>query len=403
MVVPFSPPDINEDDIALVCEALRSGWITTGPKTKEFERMLSEYCGTNRAVALNSATACLELTLRVLGIGRGDEVIVTAYTYTASASVIEHVGATPVIIDIDEDNFFISVDNIEKAITDKTKAIIAVDYAGVPVDYKPIFDVVNKHKDKFAPANDIQKAMGRIAVIADAAHSLGAKRDGKMSGNLADFTSFSFHAVKNLTTAEGGGATWKTIDGIDDEWIYKQFMLLSLHGQDKDALAKTQKGSWRYDIKIPGYKCNMTDMAAGLGISQLKRYGSLLERRHEIVETYNKAFENIACVKPLMHTTEEYDSSCHLYIVRIDGISEADRDDIIMQMAEKDVVTNVHYIPLPMHTAYKNMGFDIKDFPNAYNQYKNQISLPLYSILTPEAQQYVIDSFIEVLKGKGLC
>ena len=395
MLVPFSPPDISEAEVKLVCEALTSGWITTGPKTKEFEKRISEYCGTKKTACLNSATACLETTLRVLGIGQGDEVITTAYTYTASASVIEHVGAKVVLVDTED--FFISPEKVKKAINKRTKAIIAVDIAGVPVDPLPLYKVIDEAKGLFCPASFIQIAMGRIALIADAAHSLGAKRGDRRTGTLCDFTCFSFHAVKNLTTAEGGAVTWKSIHGIDDEEIYKQYMLYSLHGQDKDALTKSKKGQWRYDILIPGYKCNMTDIMAAIGIAQLERYEEMLRKRRELTDNYDKAFKDFELIEPLSHVTKDYVSSCHLYILRVKGIDEIKRDEIIEKMAVMDISVNVHYAPLPMMTAYKNMGFDIKDFPVAYKMYENEITLPLFSAMTKQMQDYVIKSFIEVV------
>lgn len=342
MVVPFSPPDIGEAEVKLVCEALTSGWITTGPKTKEFENKISEYCGTKKTACLNSATACLETTLRVLGIGRSDEVITTAYTYTASASVIEHVGATPVLVDVDKDSFFISPSKVKEAITKKTKAIIAVDLAGVPVDAAPFYKLIDECRDSFKPNSYLQKAMGRIALIADGAHSIGASRDGVRAGGICDFTCFSFHAVKNLTTAEGGAVTWKSIDAIEDEYIYNQYMLYSLHGQNKDALAKTKKGKWRYDILVPGYKCNMTDITAAMGLVQLDRYADMLNKRQALAEKYNRAFEDNGYIDPLVHMTDEYTSSFHLYIVRIKGIDEEKRDEIIDEMANRDIALNVH-------------------------------------------------------------
>lgn len=396
MVVPFSPPDMSEAEVKLVSEALMSGWITTGPKTKELEKRLSEYCGTSRTACLNSATACLETTLRVLGIGVGDEVITSAYTYTASASVIEHVGAKPVLVDVDKDDFLISAKNVRKAVTERTKAIIVVDYAGVPVNPQPFYDIIEDNKSLFRPTTDLQKAMGRMALIADAAHSIGGRMGEAMTGGLCDFTCFSFHAVKNLTTGEGGAVTWKTFDGVDNDEIYKQYMLYSLHGQNKDALAKTQKGKWRYDIIVPGYKCNMTDIMAGIGLAQLDRYEGMLDRRKALVKRYDEALCDERFM-PLKHITEDYISSCHLYPVRIKGITEEQRDEIIDELAQRDIAVNVHYIPLPMMTAYKNMGYDIKDFPNAFNQYVNEITLPLYSTLSDEAQEYVIKNFIEVV------
>lgn len=397
MVVPFSPPDISRQDIDLVVNALTSGWITTGPKTKEFENKISDFCGTRKTVCLNSATACLETTLRIMGIGKGDEVITTAYTYTASASVIEHVGATPVLVDVDKDSFFMSPENVAKAITGKTKAIIPVDFAGVPVDPAPLYKVIEEKKHLFKSTSPMQDAFGRIVIICDAAHSLGASRNGVKTGGLCDFTCFSFHAVKNLTTAEGGAVTWRHNANIDDDELYRQYMLYSLHGQSKDALAKSQKGKWKYDIVIPGYKCNMTDVAAALGLSQLARYEDILKRRREIMEKYEVAFKDMGNVEMLSHHTDEYESSYHLGIVRIKGINEDKRDKLIEEISRYDVSVNVHYMPLPMMTAYKNMGFNIKDYPSAFNMYQNEITLPVFSTMTEEMQDYVIEIFRKVV------
>lgn len=397
MVVPFSPPDISRQDIDLVVNALTSGWITTGPKTKEFENKISDFCCTRKTVCLNSATACLETTLRIMGIGKGDEVITTAYTYTASASVIEHVGATPVLVDVDKDSFFMSPENVAKAITDKTKAIIPVDFAGVPVDPAPLYKVIEEKKHLFKSSSPMQDAFGRIVIICDAAHSLGASRNGVKTGGLCDFTCFSFHAVKNLTTAEGGAVTWRQNANIDDDELYKQYMLYSLHGQSKDALAKSQKGKWKYDIVIPGYKCNMTDVAAALGLSQLARYEDILKRRREIMEKYEVAFKDMENVEMLSHHTDEYESSYHLGVVRIKGIDEDKRDKLIEEISRYDVSVNVHYMPLPMMTAYKNMGFNIKDYPSAFNMYQNEITLPVFSTMTEEMQDYVIEIFRKVV------
>lgn len=397
MVVPFSPPDISRQDIELVTDALTSGWITTGPKTKEFENKISDFCGTRKTVCLNSATACLETTLRIMGIGKGDEVITTAYTYTASASVIEHVGATPVLVDVDRDSFFMSPENAAKAITDKTKAIIPVDFAGVPVDPAPLYKAIEEKKYLFKGSSPMQNAFGRIVIICDAAHSLGASRNGVKTGGLCDFTCFSFHAVKNLTTAEGGAVTWKHKANIDDDELYRQYMLYSLHGQSKDALAKSQKGKWKYDIVIPGYKCNMTDVAAALGLSQLVRYEDILKRRREIIQKYEEAFKDMENVEVLSHCTDEYESSYHLGVVRIKGIDEDKRDKLIEEISRYDVSVNVHYMPLPMMTAYKNMGFNIKDYPNAFNMYQNEITLPVFSTMTTEMQDYVIEIFRKVV------
>lgn len=399
MNIPFSPPDITQAEINSVVETLKSGWITTGPKTKEFEKKISEYIGNNKTACLSSATASMEMTLRLLGIGEGDEVIVPAYTYTASCSVICHVGATPVMVDIQEDNPEMNYQLMDNAITDRTKAIIAVDLAGIICDYDKIYEIVERNKDKFR-ANEgslLQSVLGRIAVIADSSHGFGATRNGKKSGTFADFTCFSFHAVKNLTTAEGGAVTWQSIEGIDDEWIYKQYMNLSLHGQTKDALNKAQAGSWEYDIVFPAYKCNMTDIQASIGLEQLKRYPQLLARRQEIIAKYNDAF-SVANVKLLNHSDEEHCSSGHLYFIRPNGISEEQRNQIIVKLAERGISSNVHYKPLPMLTAYKNMGFDIKDYPCSHGFYKNEITLPLYSKLTDEQVDYIIDGVKSVLK-----
>lgn len=404
MKIPFSPPDIGQDEIEQVVEAMRSGWITTGPKTKELERQVAAFCHAPRAVCLNSATAALELTLHQLGIGPGDEVITSAYTYTASASVVCHVGAKLVLVDCQQDSYEMDYDALERAVTSKTKAIIPVDIGGVICDYDRIFQIVQKKRSLFVPSdNPIQQALGRVAVVADSAHGFGASRHGKMSGEIADFTAFSFHAVKNFTTAEGGAVVWRTLDGIDNEEIYRQYMLLSLHGQSKDALAKTQLGAWEYDIVIPGYKCNMTDIMAGIGLAQMKRYPGLLARRREIITRYNKALEALP-VTVLQHYGEDFASSGHLYLVRLNGKDEAYRNDLIVQMAELEVATNVHYKPLPMHTAYRNLGFSIEDYPNAYQMYHNEVTLPLHTCLTDEQVEYVLDSFIKVLgAGEAHC
>ena len=394
MKILFSPPDITEEEVAEVADTLRSGWITTGPKTKEFEKRIAEYCEVNRAVCLNSQTACAEMALRVLGIGEGDEVIVPAYTYTASASVVCHVGAKLVLVDVRKDSLEMDYDAVEEAITPATKAIIPVDLGGVPCDYDRIFSIVEAKKGLFTPNNDIQRAMGRIAVCADPAHAFGAERHGKKVGSIADFSSFSFHAVKNLTTAEGGALTWKSIEGIDDEDIYKKIQLYSLHGQNKDALAITKLGSWEYDIVGTWYKCNMTDIMAAIGLVQLRRYPAMLARRREIIERYDAAFRPLG-VETLNHFDDEHVSSGHLYITRISWADDEKRREIIVKMAEKGVACNVHYKPLPMMTAYKNMGFDIKDYPNAYNRYVNEITLPLHTCLTDEEVEYVIAGFKE--------
>lgn len=394
-MISFSPPDISESEIELVAEALRSGWITTGPKTKQFEKEIAEYCKTSKAVALNSQTACAEMTLRLLGIGEGDEVIVPAYTYTASASIVCHVGAKLVLCDVAEDGFEMDYDKMASLITPKTKAIIPVDLAGIVCDYDKIFEVVNSKKDMFTPNNEIQKAMGRIAVCADGAHSFGATKDGKPAGSIADFTSFSFHAVKNLTTAEGGAVAWRDIEGIDNEDIYKQYMLLSLHGQSKDALAKTKLGAWEYDIVAPNFKCNMTDVHAAIGLAQLARYKEILAKREKFIKMYDEGLKDLG-VKVLNHYSENHASSGHLYLCNLTGKDEAYRNQFIEKMAEMGVATNVHYKPLPLLTAYKNLGFDIKDFPNAYDRYHNEVSLPLNTKMTEEDVLYVIECFKEI-------
>lgn len=398
MNIPFSPPDVGEEEIKEVVEALKSGWITTGPKTKLFEQKISELCNTEKTVALNSSTAAMEMTLRLLGIGAGDEVITTAYTYTASCSVICHVGATPVLVDIQEDNFEMDYDKLEKAITEKTKAIIPVDLGGVMCDYEKIQEVVENKKTLFKPNNEIQEKMGRIAIIADSSHAIGATRKGKKAGEYADFTCFSFHAVKNLTTAEGGAVTWKKNEKLDDEEIYHRFQILSLHGQTKDALHKNKLGAWEYDILEPAYKCNMTDIMAGIGLAQIKRYPGMLKRRQAIIKKYEEKLKGHQ-VKTLNHndTATNSISSGHLFIVRINGIDVETRNEIIVKMAERGIATNVHYKPLPMLTAYKNLGFDIKDYPNSFNFYKGEITLPLYTLLTDEQVEYIIDNFVEIL------
>ena len=394
--VPFSPPDITESEVNLVSEALRSGWITTGPKTKEFERLIAMCCQTDQAVCLNSATACMELILRVLDVGPGDEVITSAYTYTATASVTCHVGAKVVMVDTAPDSFEMDYDKLADAITEKTKVVLPVDLAGVVCDYDKIFAAVESKKHLFSPVNDIQKAYGRVIVLADAAHAFGAKWHGKMCGEIADFTSFSFHAVKNLTTAEGGALTWRNHDGVDNESLYKQFQLLSLHGQNKDALAKTRLGAWEYDIVAPYYKCNMTDVMAGIGLAQLKRYPEMLYRRRQIIERYNEGLRGCD-VQVLDHFGDDHSSSGHLYLVRLLGEDVEYRNAVIERMAERGIACNVHYKPLPMMTAYKNLGFDIVDYPNAYNQYHNEITLPLHTSLTNEDVEYVISNFVDII------
>ncbi len=398
MNIPFSPPDISEAEIAEVADALRSGWITTGPKTKLLEKKVAEWVGTPKCVCLNSQTACAEVSLRILGIGEGDEVITTAYTYTASASVIDHVGAKIVMVDCQKDSLEMDYEALEAAITEKTKAIIPVDLAGIPCDYDRIFDIVERKKAIFQPANEIQEKLGRVAIVADAAHAFGAEWHGKMVGEIADFTSYSFHAVKNFTTAEGGAMVWKHIDGVDDEAVYKQAQLLSLHGQSKDALTKTQLGAWEYDIVGTWYKCNMTDVAAAIGLAQFDRYPAMLARRKEIIEKYDAAFKAIG-VEVLEHYTNEYTSSGHLYITRVPGASDEQRREIIIKMAESGVACNVHYKPLPMHTAYKKLGFDIKDYPNAYTHYENEITLPLHTCLTDDQVEYIIETYKTIVGG----
>lgn len=398
MNIPFSPPDISEAEIQQVVEALRSGWITTGPKTKQLEKEIAEFLGTNKAACLNSSTAAMEMTLRLLEIGPGDEVIVPAYTYTATCSVVCHVGATPVIVDIQKDIPEIDYSKLEDVITEKTKVIMPVDLAGIPCDYDSLYEVLEKCKGKYTPAaGTLQEKFDRVVVLADSSHAFGAEKGGKKCGQLADFSSYSFHAVKNLTTAEGGAITWMPIEGVDDEWIYKQYMNLSLHGQTKDALNKTKLGSWEYDIVSPAYKCNMTDLQAGVGLAQMQRYPVMLDKREEIVKRYNEALADLN-VSVLPHYTEDHRSSGHLYLMRVNGISEEKRNEIIISLAEMGIASNVHYKPLPMLTAYKNMGFDIKDYPNAYDFYKNEITLPLYTKLTDEQLDYIIAGVRSVLK-----
>ena len=394
--IPFSPPDMSENEMNEVIDTLKSGWITTGPKTKEFEREIAKYCHTSKAVCLNSATACMEMTLKLLGVGSGDEVITSAYTYTASCSVICHVGATPVLIDVAKDSYEMDYDQLASKITDKTKVIIPVDIAGIMCDYDKIYEIIESKRFLFKANNDLQKAFGRIIVLADAAHAFGAVRNNQMCGEVADFTSFSFHAVKNLTTAEGGAVVWKDIDSIDNEWIYKQYQLLSLHGQTKDALNKTKLGSWEYDIVSPAYKCNMTDIMASIGLAQLERYDSLLKRRKEIIEMYDKGFKNMD-VQVLNHYDNDHKSSGHLYFIRVNGINGVQRNKIIEEMAKKGIACNVHYKPLPMLSAYKNIGFDIKDYPNAYDQFINEITLPLHTKLSYGDVEYIIKNFEDIV------
>ena len=396
MNIPFSPPDIGEEEIKNVIEALKSGWITTGPKTKQFEKEIAELCHTEKAVCLNSATAALEMTLRVLGIGEGDEVITSSYTYTASASPIAHVGAKIVLVDIQKDSFEMDYEKLADAITEKTKAIIPVDIAGVMCNYEKIFKIVDDKKNLFTPNNDIQKLYNRVIVISDCAHALGAQRKGKMAGEYSDFSTFSFHAVKNLTTAEGGAVVWKNREGLNNDEIYKKYQLLSLHGQTKDALHKNTAGAWEYDIVDTYYKCNMTDICASIGLAQMERYSSLIKRRQEIIQKYNEAFKELP-VEVLNHKDEDHTSSGHLYLVRIKNIDEQKRNEIITKMAERGISCNVHYKPLPMLTAYKKLGFNIEDYPNAYNFYKNEVTLPLYTKLTDEQVDYIIENFKEIV------
>ena len=402
MKIPFSPPDLTDAEIEEVASALKSGWITTGPKTKALEKEVAEFCNTDKAVCLSSQTSCAEIALRLLGIGEGDEVIVPEYTYTATAEVVCHVGARLIFIDSQPDSLEMDYDAVEKAITPKTKVIIPVDLGGVPCDYDRIFSIVEKKKELFTPSNDIQSKFGRIIVCADTAHAFGSSWHGKPIGSVADFSSFSFHAVKNFTTAEGGALTWKHRDDIDDDELYKTAQLLSLHGQSKDALSKNQLGSWEYDIVGPWYKCNMTDIHAAIGLAQMVRYPALLKRRREIIEKYDQAFKPLG-VHTLTHFTDEHISSGHLYLTRIfkkngEPVSDGERREIIIKMAERGIATNVHFKPLPMMTAYKKLGFDIKDYPNAYAQYANEITLPLFSRLTDEEVDYIIDNYTDVIK-----
>lgn len=395
MNIPFSPPDIGEEEIREVVDTLKSGWITTGPKTKLFENKIADFCRTSRAVCLNSATACMETTLRILGVGPGDEVITSAYTYTATASVVCHVGAKLVLADTAEDSFQMDYDRLEAAVTERTKVIIPVELGGVVCDYDRLFQIVENKKNLFHPSNEIQEKIGRVILMADAAHALGAMRRGRMCGEIADFTCFSFHAVKNLTTAEGGAVTWRDIPGIDNEDLYKKYMLMSLHGQSKDALAKTQLGAWEYDIIAPYYKCNMTDIMASIGLAQLKRYREILQRRRDIIETYDRALAELPVTR-LKHFDDINVSSGHLYLVRLTGKDRKFTNRFITAMAEEGVATNVHYKPLPLLSAYKNMGFDIKDYPNAFHMFENELTLPLHTCLTDEQAAYVAETFKKV-------
>lgn len=397
MNISFSPPDISESEIEEVAEALRSGWITTGPRTKKLESLIAEYIGTKKCVCLNSQTACAEMALRALGVGEGDEVITSAYTYTATASVVCHVGAKLVLVDTGKDSFALDYDAVERAITEKTKVIIPVDIGGVPCDYRRLFEIVERKKALFRPANDWQRAFGRVIVMADTAHAFGASLQGKMVGAIADISNFSFHAVKNFTTAEGGCMTWRSVAGIDDEEFYRQIQLLSLHGQSKDALAKTKLGAWEYDIVGPYYKCNMTDVAAALGIRQLERYPAMLARRRAIIERYDKALKPLG-IQVLPHYTADWQSSGHLYLTRIPGITAEERGEIILKMAEAGVACNVHYKPLPQLTAYRKLGFSIKDYPNAAALFENEITLPLHTSLTDEEVGYVIDCYSKIVR-----
>lgn len=395
--IPFSPPDISDGEINEVIDTLKSGWITTGPKTKELERRLSEFTDTPKTVCLNSATAALELTLRVLGIGEGDEIIVPAMTYTASCSVIYHVGAKAVIVDIAEDSHEMDYDALSDAITENTKAVIPVDLAGIPCDYDRIFEVVESKKHLFKANSEYQEKLGRVAVVADGAHALGSTYKGRKIGSVADFTTFSFHAVKNFTTAEGGSVTWKENENFDNEELYREYQIYSLHGQTKDALAKTKAGSWEYDIVIPGYKCNLTDIAASIGLVQLDRYPKLLERRENIIDQYNKGFEGTR-ITALSHSSEDYKSCGHLYITHVEGATFEQRGEIIVKMAERGISCNVHYKPLPLLTAYNNLGFDIENYPNAYNYYVKEITLPLHTRLSDEDVAVIISNFKEIVE-----
>lgn len=397
MDIQFSPPDMTELEVSEVKKAIMSGWITTGPKTKEFERRIADYCQVKKAVCLNSQTACAEMALRVLGIGQGDEVIVPAYTYTATASVVCHVGAKLRMVDVKKDSLEIDYDQLEAAINENTKAVIPVDLGGVPCDYDRIFRIVENKKALFHHNNAIQEAMGRISVNADTAHAFGAVRKNKMVGSIADFSAFSFHAVKNLSTAEGGALTWNNISGMSDDQIYNQVQLYSLHGQSKDAMAKSKKGAWEYDILGPWYKCNMTDIMAAIGLAQLERYDGMLQRRKEIIERYDSAFRPLG-VKTLEHYTKDYSSSGHLYVTEIPGIDTEQRQEIIVKMADAGISCNVHYKPLPLMTAYKNMGFDIKDYPNSYHHFKGEVTLPLHTKLTDREVDYIIEQYSRIVR-----
>ncbi|RKI37447.1 DegT/DnrJ/EryC1/StrS aminotransferase family protein [bacterium D16-51] len=398
MKIPFSPPDIGGAELGQVAETMESGWITTGPKTKELEREIAEYCQADRAVCLNSQTACAEMTLRLLGISAGDEVITSAYTYTASASVVCHVGAKLVLMDTQKDSYEMDYEKLADAINENTKVIIPVDLGGVPCDYDTLFSIVENKKSLFRPANKLQEAIGRVIIMADTAHSFGAVWNGKPAGSIADFSNFSFHAVKNFTTAEGGAAVWKTIKGIDNEELYRKYQLLSLHGQSKDAFAKTQCGAWEYDILEPSYKCNMTDISAGIGLAQMERYQGILARRKELIGKYDTALGGLG-IEILEHYNERYQSSGHLYMTRVPGITLSQRDGIIRGMAEAGIACNVHYKPLPMMTAYKKLGFDIADYPNAYKRFENEVTLPLHTKLTDGEAEYVAEEFCRVVRS----
>lgn len=399
--IPFSPPDITESEIDAVAETLRSGWITTGPKTKEFEKKVAEFLGTPKAVALGSCTSSLELTLRILGIGEGDEVIVPAYTYTASAACIAHVGARIVMVDTSPDSFLIDPERVADAVTENTKAVIPVDIAGKMCDYERIFEAVESKRQLFRPKNDIQRLFNRVIVVSDSAHGFGSSRHGVMSGCVADFTAFSLHAVKTITSAEGGIATWKHHEGLDNEKLYNKYMLYSLHGQTKDALHKNLAGSWEYDIVVPGYKCNMTDIQAAIALVQLRRFREIQGRRRAIIDMYDKAMDEMG-VGYLHHVNADFVTSCHIYLTRVPNIGHRERNEIIDRMAELGVSCNVHFKPLPMMTAYKNMGFDIKDYPNAYAHYKNEITLPLHTKLSDDDVKYVIECYRKVLSEMKL-
>ena len=396
MKIPFSPPDITEQEAQEVTAALLSGWITTGPRTKQLEKNIASLCGVEKAVCLNSATASLESILQMLGIGPGDEVITTAYTYTATASVVYHIGATLRFVDTQKDSLEMDYDQMADTINERTKAVIPVDLAGIPCNYEKVFEAVESKRHLFRPINDLQKSFGRVIVVADGAHALGAQWRGQMVGAIADFTSFSFHAVKNFTTGEGGALTWRSLQGIDNEKMYKEFQLLTLHGQSKDALEKSTLNSWEYDIIYPGYKRNMTDVIAAIGLVQMKRFPALLARRKQLIERYNETLkdENVSL---LSHYTDDYTSSGHLYLVRLTGRDSNDRNQVINKMAERGIATNVHYKPLPMMTAYRKLGFDIKNFPNAYHFFENEITLPLYTKLTDEQVDYILENFKDII------